>query len=113
MLLLFRSVLAFEPTDLNLPALSCSPIRLGFSQCMRAKRSVDFRMAPKKSSKGKGAAAEPSRDEGWIASKCSESDLETLVSANLLPEKSVIQWHPALGEDRPYENTAKIVTFAP
>ena len=80
---------------------------------MRVKRSVDFRMAPKKSSKGKSAAAEPSPDEGWIASKCSESDLETLVSAGLLPEKSVIQWRPALGEDRPYENTGEIVTFAP
>ena len=80
---------------------------------MRVKRSIDFRMAPKKSSKGKGVAAEPTREEGWVSSKCSESDLETLVAAGLLPEKSVIQWRPALGEDRPYENTAKIVTFAP
>ena len=70
-------------------------------------------MAPKKSSKGKGAAAEPSRDEGWIASMCSESDLETLVSDGLLLEKSVIQWRPTLGEARPYENTGEIVAFAP
>ena len=108
---LFRSVIAFKPPDLNLPALSCSPIRLGFSQCMRVKRSVDFRMAPKKSSKGKGAATEPTRESGWIGSKCSESNLEALVSAGLFPEKSVIQWRPALGEDRPYENTGEIVTF--
>ena len=80
---------------------------------MHVKRFVDFRMAPKKSSKGKGVAAEPSRDEGWVSSKCSESDLESLVSDGLLPEKSVIQWHPALGEDRPYENTGEIITFAP
>ena len=80
---------------------------------MRVKRSIDFRMAPKKSSKGKGVAAEPTREEGWVASKCSESDLETLVSAGLLPEKSVIQWCPALSEDRPYENTGEIVTFTP
>ena len=80
---------------------------------MRVKRSVDFCMAPKMSSKGKGAATEPSRDKGWIASKCSESDLETLVSAGLLLEKSVIQWHPAFGEDRPHENTGEIVAFAP
>ena len=80
---------------------------------MRMKRSVDFRMAPKKSTKGKGAATEPTREEGWIGSKCSESDLETLVSAGLLPEKSVIQWCPALGEDRPYENTSEIVAFVP
>ena len=68
-------------------------------------------MAPKKSSKGKGAAAEPTRKEGWVASKCSESDLETLVSSGLLLEKSVIQWRLALGEDRPYENTGEIVSF--
>ena len=79
---------------------------------MRVKRSVDFRMASKKSSKGKGVAAEQTCEEGWVVSKCSESDLETLVSAGLLPEKSVIQWRPALGEDRPYENTGEIVVFA-
>ena len=78
---------------------------------MPVKRSVDFRMAPKKSSKGKGAAAVPTRGEGWMASKCSESDLGSLVSAGLLPEKSIIQWRPALGEDRSYENTGEIVVF--
>ena len=46
---------------------------------MSVKRFIDFRMAPKKSSKGKGIAAEPSRDEGWESSKCSKSDLESLV----------------------------------
>ena len=80
---------------------------------MHVKRSVDFRMAPKKSSKGKGVAVEPTREEGWVSSKCSESDLETLVSAGLLPKQFVIQWRPALGEDRPYENTGEIITFAP
>ena len=70
-------------------------------------------MAPKKSSKGKGVAAEPTRYEGWVPSKCSDSDLEILVSDGLLPAKSVIQWRPALGEDRPYENTGEIVAFAP
>jgi len=57
---------------------------------MRVKRSVDFRMAPKKSSKGKGVAAEPTHEEGWVASKCSESDLETLVFAGFLSKKLVI-----------------------
>ena len=80
---------------------------------MRVKRSVDFRMAAKKLSKAKGAATEPTREEGWIASKCSESDLETLVSAGLWLEKSIVQWRPALGEDRPYENAGEIVAFAP
>ena len=68
-------------------------------------------MAPNKSSKGKGAAVEPTREEGWFSSKCSESDLEALVSAGLFPEKSVIQWRPALGEDHPYENTGEIIAF--
>ena len=80
---------------------------------MRVKRFVDFRRAPKKSSKGKGVDAEPTRGEGWVPSKCSDSDLEILVSDGLLRAKSVIQWRPALGEDRPYENTGEIVAFAP
>ena len=70
-------------------------------------------MAPKKSSKGKGAAAEPTHEEGWNTSKCSKSDLETLVSAGLLVPRSVIQWRPALGKDHLYENTREIVAFAP
>ena len=68
-------------------------------------------MAPKKSSKGKGVAAEPTREEGWVSSKCSESDIETLVFAGLLAHKCVIPWCPALGKDRPYENTGEIVAF--
>ena len=80
---------------------------------MRVKRPVNFRMAPKKSSKGKGVAAKLTCREGWIPSKCSESDLETPYSAGLLPKKYIIQWHPALGEGRPYENTGEIVAFAP
>ena len=74
---------------------------------MRVKRPVDFRMAPKKSSKGKGVAAEPTHEEGWVPSKFFDIDLETLVSDDLLLEKSVIQWRPALGEGRPYEKRAK------
>ena len=60
-----------------------------------------------------GVAVEPTREEGRVSSKCSESDLETLVSAGLLLDKSIIQWRPALGEGRPYENTGEIVAFAP
>ena len=78
---------------------------------MRVKRSVDFRMAPKKATKGKGAASEPTREEGWNTSKCSQSDLETLVSHGLLVPRSIIQWRPTLGKDHPYENTGEIVSF--
>ena len=80
---------------------------------MRVKRSVNFRMAPKKSSKGKSAAAEPSHDEEWVASKCSKSNLESLVKQGFLPTKSVIQWRAALGDTRLYENTGEIVGFLP
>ena len=80
---------------------------------MRVKRSVDFRMAPKKANKRKGAAAEPTREEGWNTSKCSQSDLETLVSDGLLVPRSLIQWRPALGKDHPYENMREIVAFTP
>ena len=48
-----------------------------------------------------------------MPSKCSNSDLEILVSDGLLPEKSIIQWRSALVEDRPYENTGEIIAFAP
>ena len=68
-------------------------------------------MAPKKATKGKGVAAEPTRDEGWNTSKCSQSDLETLVSHGLLVSIFVIQWRPDLGKDHPYENTGEIVAF--
>ena len=77
------------------------------------KRPVNFRMAPKKSTKGKEVDAEPTRDEGWTPSKCLDSDLESLISAGLLPAKSVIQWRPSLGQDWLYENTGEIVAFAP
>ena len=80
---------------------------------MRVTRPVTFHMAPKKSTKGKEAEIRPTRDEGWLPSKCSESNLESLVGEGLLPFRSVDQWHPALGHDRPYENTAEIVAFAP
>ena len=77
------------------------------------KRPVNFHMAPKKSSKGKGAATEPAHEEGWNTSKCSESNLETLVSAGLLVPRFAVQWHPALGKDHPYKNMGEIVAFAP
>ena len=80
---------------------------------MRVKCFVDFRMAPKKASKGKDVAAEPTREEGWEPSKCSRSDLEFLVKQGFLPSKFVIQWRPAVGDARPYENTGEIIRFLP
>ena len=80
---------------------------------MCVKCPVTFRMAPKKSTKGKGVETGPTRDERWTASNCSESDLESLVGEGFLLSKSVIQWRPPLGHDCPYENTGEIVGFFP
>jgi hypothetical protein len=80
---------------------------------MRVTRPVNFQMAPKKSSKGKGVESESSDEEGWESSKSSESDLESLVKRGFLPLKSVIQWRAALGDVRPYENMGEIVGFLP
>ena len=38
----------------------------------------------------KGVAAEPTCDEGWNTSKCSQSDLDTMVSQGLLVPRSII-----------------------
>ena len=80
---------------------------------MREKRQVTFRMAPKKSMKGKEVEAKPTREEGWLQSKCSESDLESLVKQGFLHSRYVVQWRPALGHDHPYENTGEIISFTP
>jgi len=68
-------------------------------------------MAPKKMIKGKGAATEPTHDEEWNTSKCPQSDLDSLVKQGLLAPRSIIQWHPALGKDHPYENMGEIIAF--
>ena len=57
---------------------------------MRVKRPMTFHMAPKKSTKGKEAEIRPTHDEGWLPSKCSESNLESLVGEGLLPFRSVV-----------------------
>ena len=80
---------------------------------MSVKRSVDFRMAPKKVNKGNVAAAEPTRDEVWEPSKCYRFNLESLVKQGFLASKSVIQWRPAFGDARPYENTGEIIGCIP
>ena len=68
-------------------------------------------MAPKKTIKGKVVAAEPTQEDGWNTSKCSQSDLESLIKQGLLAPGSVVQWRPTLGKDHPYENTGEIVAF--
>ena len=78
---------------------------------MCVKRPVDFRMAPKIAAKGKSAAAEPTQEEGWNTSKCSQSDLESLVKQGLLSPRSAVQWRPALGRDHLYGNMGEVVAF--
>ena len=57
---------------------------------MRVKRPVNFRMAPKKSTEGNEVESGPTRDEGWLPSKCRESDLESLVKQGFLHSRSVV-----------------------
>jgi len=86
-------------------------------ECMRSKRLVEFRMAPKRSSskgKEKGAAnSAPTLDDGWLASKCTESNILSLVDEYLLQPHSVVQWRPALGHSRLFEQTDEMVAFIP
>jgi hypothetical protein len=78
---------------------------------MCVKQPVDFWMAPKKEVKGKGVVVEPTQEEGCNTTKCSQSDLESLVKQDLLSPRSVVLLHPALGKDHPYENTGEVVAF--
>ena len=83
---------------------------------MRGKRSLNFRMAAKKST-GKGKEKEaarsraPSLDDGWLASKCTESDILSLVDECLLQHQETIKWRSALGHTRPFKETNEIVSL--
>ena len=74
-------------------------------------------MAPKRSSgKGKekeGDSIAPTLDDGWLASKCTESDILSLVDECLLQLHSIIKWRPTLGHSRPFEEIGETVTFIP
>ena len=76
---------------------------------MREKRLVTFRMALKKSNR-KGKAVE-TLASGWKKCKLSESGIVSLVDYHLLQSRSIIQWHSAEGEDKPYEGTNEIILF--
>ena len=82
---------------------------------MRTKRSIDFRMAPKKSTeKGKEkevASSAPSLDDGWLLGKFSESEIQSLVDECLLQSRETLKWWSALGHTRPFEETNEIVLF--
>jgi hypothetical protein len=53
----------------------------------------------------------PPPEMGGNQSKCSESDLQTLVNEGLLQSKEVIRWRPATGVKRPLEGVDEIVLF--
>ena len=82
---------------------------------MRAKRSVNFRIAPNKlTGKGKEkevASSVPSLDDGWVMSKFIESDIQSLVDECLLQSRETLKWWSALGHTRPFEETNEIVLF--
>ena len=73
-------------------------------------------MAPKKSS-GKGkekdaTSSAPTLDDGWLASKCTESNILSLFDECLLQPQETIKWHSTLGHSRPFEETNEIVLFS-
>jgi hypothetical protein len=72
------------------------------------------KMAGKKSaSKGKGKeskTASPSC-ELWKKSKCTEDDLQSLVDECLLQRKVIVQWCPAKGDVRSFENVKETILF--
>ena len=54
--------------------------------------------------------SQPVRKAG---NQVSVTDLEFVVKQGFLSSESVIQWHPAFGDVRPYENTSEIIGFVP
>ena len=77
---------------------------------MREKRLVTFLMAPKKS-KRQISEKEATMADGWKKSKLSKAAISSLVSRRLLQSRTLIQWQPAEGHERPFEKTSEIVLF--
>jgi hypothetical protein len=72
---------------------------------------ADLEMVPKRPAKaGKKEEAQPPAGE-WTHSKCSNNDLQKLVSEGLLQEKSLVNWRPSFRDPIPMENMDEIVTF--
>jgi hypothetical protein len=46
------------------------------------------------------------------ASAANESKIRKLVANHFLPDRAVLQWHPAASEDLPTPNTNEIVVFS-
>ena len=89
---------------------------IGAIECMRSMTLVDFRMALKKLYKGKEkevTSTAPTLDDRWLMSKCTESNILSLVKEDLLQSRSIVFWRSALGHRRPYEQTDEVVAFTP
>jgi hypothetical protein len=68
-------------------------------------------MVPKRpENDGKKKEAQPPTGE-WTHSKCSDNDLNKLVSEGLLQDKSLVNWRPSFREPFPMENVDEIITF--
>lgn len=50
-------------------------------------------------------------EESWVPSTVTEQDLEQMVADQVLPEKTIIRWCPAVGETFPTLNTDEIIVF--
>ena len=74
-------------------------------------------MAPKKGNAKskktslKKAGTEARRDEEWVPSRTGEAELNRLVEAGVLPDRTTAGWRPTLGEPFPMPNTDEVVVF--
>ena len=54
----------------------------------------------------------PPMDDEWLASKCTESDILSLVDECLLQPQATIKLCAALGHSRPFKEMNEIVLFS-
>jgi hypothetical protein len=55
------------------------------------------------------ASSGPSLDDGWLASKFTKSDIQSLVNECILQLRETIKWRSMLGQTHPFEETNEIV----
>ena len=67
--------------------------------------------AKSKKTSPKKASAEARRDEEWVPSRTGEAELNRLVEAGVLPDRTTAGWRPALGEPFPTPHTDEVVVF--
>ena len=59
----------------------------------------------------KKAATIASRDEEWVPSRMGEVEINRMVEAGVLSDRSTAGWRPASGEPFPMPHTDEVVVF--